>query len=76
MQGRIETYASIRHRIAHAHGGTEFDLATMSLAGKRYRGSRPGRFLRDWVRYTQIPMRWIDVILMDFRGLAFQITPP
>lgn len=75
MQGRIEHYASIRHRVAHAGGQIKFDLATMALAGRRYRASRPGRFLRCPVPHSPNPMRWIDQIVLDFRGLAFQIVP-
>lgn len=76
MQGRIEQYAAIRHRIAHAHADNSFDAATMALSGRRYRGSRPGRFLRDWAPHSQVPTRWIDIVMLDFRGLAFQIAPP
>ena len=76
IQGRMEYYAAIRHRIAHAHADDGFNKATMALAGKRYRGARPGRFLRDWAPHPQTPTRWIDVIANDFRGLAFQIVPP
>ncbi|WFP65479.1 hypothetical protein [Mesorhizobium sp. WSM4904] len=43
-QARLQHFAAIRHRIAHAqdHAAREFDQATMSLAGRRYPGSRPG----------------------------------
>ncbi len=75
IQGRMEHFAAIRHRIAHAHAGTEFDRATMMLAGKRYRGSRPGRFLRDWAPHAPTPSRWIEMIALEFQGLAFQIVP-
>ena len=75
MQGRIQSFAAIRHRIAHAHGRDEFDAATMSLAGKRYPGARPGRFLRDWAPHTPQPTRWIDVITTELHGLAHQIVP-
>jgi hypothetical protein len=75
IQGRLEHFSSIRHRIAHAHADASFDAATMALAGKRYRGSRPGRFLRDWAPHSPTPTRWLDMILVEFRGLAHQITP-
>ncbi len=75
MQGRLQCYADIRHRIAHAHAASGFDLATMTLAGRRYRGSRPGRFLRDWAPHVPTPTRWVDVIVLELRGLAFQIAP-
>lgn len=76
MQGRVVHFASIRHRIAHAHAENDFNSATMALAGRRYRGARPGKFLRDWARHSQVPMRWFEVISFEFRGLAFQIVPP
>jgi hypothetical protein len=75
IQGRMEHFAAIRHRIAHAHASSEFDAATMALAGKRYRGSRPGRFLRDWAPHAPVPTRWMDMIAVEFQGLAFQIVP-
>lgn len=47
--GRLEYFAAVRHRIAHAqeHAKKQFDVATTGLIGRRYRGARPGRFLRD-----------------------------
>jgi hypothetical protein len=75
IHGRMEHFAAIRHRIAHAQASTDFDTATMALAGKRYRGSRPGRFLRDWAPHAPAPSRWIDMIAVEFKGLAFQIVP-
>jgi hypothetical protein len=47
----LEDFASIRHRISHGQDDArqKFDAATMRICGQRYRGSRPGRFLRDWV---------------------------
>jgi len=75
MQGRLEHYSAVRHRIAHVHADANFDSATMALAGRRYRGSRPGRFLRDWAPHTVQPTRWLEVILNDYRSLAFQIVP-
>lgn len=76
MQGRIQHFADIRHRIAHASAMEGFDSATMALAGRRYRGGRPGRFLRSWAAPSEHdPTRWIDVIIRDFCGLAYQIVP-
>ncbi|MCE8050641.1 hypothetical protein HOP61_04985 [Halomonas daqingensis] len=75
MQGRIENFAAIRHRIAHAHAREEFDRASMALAGKRYLGSRPGKFLRDWAPHTNVPSRWLEVVSIELKGLAFQIVP-
>lgn len=49
-QTRLEWYAAIRHRIAHAqaHARRQFDSATIRLNATRYQGGRPGKFLRDW----------------------------
>jgi len=72
---RIAHMASIRHRIAHSqsHAERQFDAATMSLAGKRYRASRPGRFLRDWVSGAMPPCRWISALALDLGNLSMQI---
>lgn len=75
MQMRIEHYAAIRHRIAHAHARLQFDAATAFLVGRRIRGARPGRFLRMWAQHSPMPMRWIDSIALELRQLAFQIVP-
>jgi hypothetical protein len=74
-ESSLTHYASVRHRIAHSqkHAQREFDRATMSLAGKRYRGSRPGRFLRDWVVASNPPKRWISATSDELQGLAQQI---
>ena len=68
-------YAAVRHRIAHSqkHAQREFDRATMTLTGKRYQGSRPGRFLRDWVAASNPPKRWISATSDGLQGLAQQI---
>lgn len=73
----LERFAAIRHRIAHAqeHARREFDNATMTLAGKRYSGGRPGRFLRDWVPGAVPPVRWLEAISSQLEGLASQVTP-
>lgn len=75
--GRLEYFAAIRHRIAHAqrHAKQQFDVATTGLIGRRYRGGRPGRFLRDWVPDASPPERWLARIGAELRGLAYQITP-
>jgi hypothetical protein len=72
---RIAHMAGIRHRIAHSqsHAERQFDVATMSLAGKRYRASRPGRFLRDWVSGVSPPSRWISALARELGNLAAQI---
>lgn len=72
---RIVHMAAIRHRIAHSqsHAERQFDAATMSFAGKRYRASRPGRFLRDWVSGATPPSRWISALARELGNLAVQI---
>jgi hypothetical protein len=74
-QVRIGHFAAIRHRIAHAqtHAALEFDNATTALAGRRYRGARPGRFLRDRTPNAQPPRRWLNTIGSDLTTLASQI---
>jgi hypothetical protein len=74
-EASLARYAAVRHRIAHSqkHTEREFDRATMSLAGKRYQGSRPGRFLRDWVPASNPPRRWISAPSDELKGLAQQI---
>lgn len=71
---RLDQFARIRHRIAHAqqHARVQFDAVTMNLAARRYKGGRPGKFLRDWVTPTE---RWLDVIAAELKSLAVQITP-
>jgi hypothetical protein len=65
--------AALRHRIAHDQkdGAGKCDAATMFFAGRRYRGARPGRFLRDW----DIPnRRWLERIRDDLLNLSRQIA--
>lgn len=75
--GRLEYFAAIRHRIAHSqsHARAQFDAATMALIARRYKGGRPGRFLRDWVPGAHPPIRWLDRIGNELMGLAHQIVP-
>jgi hypothetical protein len=72
---RLKAFAAIRHRIAHGQDDarTKFDAATMGLTGRRYRGSRPGSFLRDFVPGAPPPQRWLDSIGLEFQALAKQI---
>lgn len=72
--GRLSDLGAIRHRIAHAQEDArrKFDGATMMLAGRRYRGGRPGRFLRDWDSNAP-PVRWLETVALELKGLAGQI---
>lgn len=76
-QARLELFAKVRHRIAHSqrHAKGQFDLASMALCGKRYSGSRPGRFLRDQLPTVSPPRSWLYEISTELVGLAFQIGP-
>ena len=73
---RLDSLAAIRHRITHAQEDArrKFDLATMSLAGKRYRGARPGAFLRDWDRSVTPSVRWLERLTLELDGLAAQLA--
>jgi hypothetical protein len=74
---RLNDFAAIRHRIAHGQDDSKnkFNQATMTIAGKRYLGSRPGPFLRDWDRSATPNRRWIETISNEFVGLIRQIVP-
>jgi hypothetical protein len=71
----LTCFANIRHRIAHGQNDAKmkFDLATLSIAGRTYRGSCPGRFLRDVVPATVPPKRWLTAIGDELVGLLRQI---
>jgi hypothetical protein len=73
---RLENFAAVRHRIAHGQDDAKqkFNSATMALCGRRYRGGRPGRFLRDWDRSVAPNRRWLDTIGQEVVGLARQIA--
>lgn len=74
-QANLSDFAAIRHRIAHgqADARIKFDLATMSLVGRRYPGARAGRFLRDWDTSITPPVRWLESITPRLTALAGSI---
>lgn len=74
-QQRLTYLAAVRHRIAHQQKDAiqKFDLASMRLAGKRYRGSRPGRFLREWRLGANPPSRWLGELAAELESLSRQI---
>jgi hypothetical protein len=76
-RARLEWFASVRNRIAHGstHSKNQFNMATMGLVGRRYRGASPGRFLRDWVVGVSPSERWIQTIATELKNLALQIVP-
>jgi hypothetical protein len=69
--------ANIRHRIAHSQedARTKFDQATLHFNGQRYRGSRPGYFLRDWDSSRIPPCRWLESLSEQLVSLAAQVVP-
>jgi hypothetical protein len=73
---RLEHLASIRNRIAHsqADARNKFDLATMAEAGRRYRASRAGAFLRDVDPAATPRSRWIQSFANDIIGMSAQIA--
>jgi hypothetical protein len=73
---RLEYFAAVRHRIAHGQDDAKqkFNTATMSLCGRRYRGGRPGSFLRDWDRSVTPNRRWLETLGLELVGLARQIA--
>jgi hypothetical protein len=74
-QAKLEHFAAVRHRIAHSQKDAQsnFDMTTMTLAGKRYPASRPGRFLRDRQSGSSPPRRWLSVITNELTSLATQL---
>jgi hypothetical protein len=74
---RLSNFSAIRHHIAHEAEDTrsEFDTACMALCGKRFRGGRPGAFLRENFMVGMAPSSWIEEIGRDLCGLAGQIVP-
>jgi len=74
---RLEHIAAVRHRVVHSqsHAKEQFDAATMALCGRRYLGSRPGKFLRDrhWDSAGNLT-RWFETISSELSGLARQIA--
>jgi hypothetical protein len=73
---RLVDLAAVRHRIVHGQSDAKqkFDLATLNLAGRRYRGARPGRFLRDWDNSGTTVRRWLSALGLELGNLAQQIV--
>jgi hypothetical protein len=73
---RLVDLAAVRHRIVHGQSDAKqkFDLATLNLAGRRYRGARPGRFLRDWDNSGTTIRRWLSALGLELGNLAQQIV--
>jgi hypothetical protein len=73
---RLEDLAAVRHRITHAQEDARrnFDRATMAIAGRRYRGARPGAFLRYVDTSAVSPVRWLERLGQEVEGLAQQIA--
>jgi hypothetical protein len=77
VSATYDWYSAVRNRVAHASNfsKTSFDAATMGLAGRRYRGSSAGRFLRDWVPALNPQERWLFYIGGELKTLSKQIAP-
>lgn len=73
---RLDHLAAVRHRITHSqrHARQRFDAATMIIAGRRYKGGRPGAFLRDRDNSATPSVRWLEQLGREFQGLAGQIA--
>lgn len=69
----LEWMAFVRHRVAHDSDDarSKFDGATMGMAGRRYVGGRPGRFLRA---ADGVPIRWLPTLGARLKALALQIA--
>jgi hypothetical protein len=74
---RLEAFNAVRNRIAHSSrfARLEFDRATMSLHGRRYPASSPGRFLRDTAVTSPAPQSWLHFVADELVRLAAQICP-
>jgi len=72
-QAALRNFSAIRHRIAHSqdHARTQFDNATMTLAGRRYPNASAGKFLRDRVPGSQI--RWFEHICSELSDITHQL---
>lgn len=73
---RLTALRDVRNRIAHpsVSARRDFDAATMALVGRRYRGSSPGRFLRDWGTTISPPQRMLTAVGRELVSLAAQVT--
>ena len=73
---RLEHLVSMRHRIVHDQkdAKNKFDAATLHIAGRIYRASRPGKFLRDYDRTKTPPQRWLEVAVTELSSLMAQMV--
>jgi hypothetical protein len=73
---RLLDLAAVRHRVVHDHNDsrTKFDQATLNFVGRRYPGSRPGRFLREWDQSVTPPRRWLETLGTELVNMARQIA--
>jgi hypothetical protein len=73
---RLEHLASMRHRIVHDQkdAKNKFDAATLHIAGRTYRTSRPGKFLRDYDTTKAPPQRWLEVTATELSSLMAQMV--
>lgn len=74
----IESFAAIRHFVAHRNHDTsvKFQLAATALSGSPVFGGRAGRFLRNQTTdpVTGLNVNWLDRICTDLERYAAQIA--
>jgi hypothetical protein len=72
---RLEHLSYARHRVVHdqADAKQKFDTATISIVGRTYPASRPGKFLRDWDTSSPTPRRWLDTLAQELTVLVRQM---
>jgi hypothetical protein len=72
---RLQHLGAIRHRVVHnqSDARTNFDAACLTIAGRTFPKSRPGKLLREFDASTP-PRRWLDVFSAELVGLASQMV--
>jgi len=73
---RLVHLAATRHRIVHDQNDAKkkFDAATLLIAGRTHRASRPGKFLRDHDTTKVPPQRWLEVAMTELSSLMAQMV--
>jgi hypothetical protein len=74
----MQSYAAIRHHVAHRTQDTrqKFDAACLALIGSRVRGGRAGRFLRitTTLAPSGVVTNWMGRVCADLESFAGQIA--
>lgn len=74
---RLGQLSATRHRIVHTHQADakkKFDRATLSITGRIYPASRPGKFLRDRDTSSTPNPSWLEVLASDVTSLVRQMV--